>query len=91
MVVNYSPKNFCELKLFYKGKLQFGVSSEVLESFFVRWSNRMPLKSLSLILMGHPENYKVRSIDKNSEIIKKYTELGIIKAGLFRSKSKFSC
>jgi hypothetical protein len=99
MVVNYSPKNFYELKLFYKGKLQFGVSSEVLESFFVRWSNRMASKSLSLILIDYPDNYKnVSSIEKYSEIIKKYIESGIIKKWecanefkLFQSKSEFSC
>ena len=79
--------------------MRSGTSSEVLESLFVRWSNRMPSKSLSLILIGHPENYNydISPIDKNSEIIKKYTKSGIIKCDycpceykLYRSKSEIS-
>ena len=98
VVVNYSPKNFCELKLSYKGYLQFRVSSEVLESFFVKWSNRIPSKSISLILIDKPEHdcfneYDARPIYViNSEIIKKYIESGIIKkCELLKSKLMFNC
>ncbi|RIA92331.1 hypothetical protein C1645_845925 [Glomus cerebriforme] len=72
-VAKYSPKNFCELKL-YNVKLQ----PEDLESFLISWKNRPSKKSLNLVII---ERY-CDSIDvneKNMEIIERYKNLGIIK------------
>ncbi len=64
-----------------------GVRSELLpeelESFFISWTNRIPQKSLSLVILKY--NYLKNSLDtldineENMEIIKKYTKLGVIK------------
>ncbi|PKY56829.1 hypothetical protein RhiirA4_477396 [Rhizophagus irregularis] len=50
-----------------------------LESFFVNWTNCVPQKSLSLVIVIRDEE---NSLDKNYEnikIINKYTKLGVIK------------
>ena len=50
---------------------------EELESIFLSWSNRIPLKPLSLFT----EKYTLNSLDtkENTKIIKKYIDLGVIK------------
>ena len=62
----------------------FGVRSELLpeelESFFISWTNRIPQKSLSLVIVNNI--YLNNSLDTNEEnmkIIEKYTKLGVIK------------
>ena len=77
MVAEYSPKYFCELELVYKyDYLKLKLQSEELESFFVNWANRIPQKSLSLIIS---DRYNMNSLVKNMEIINKYIKAGIIK------------
>ncbi|GBB85064.1 hypothetical protein RclHR1_11640002 [Rhizophagus clarus] len=48
-VANYSPNNFCELKIYNTSHFQ--ISSKDLESFFISWKNRTPRKVLSLIIL----------------------------------------
>jgi len=51
---------------------------EELESFFINWTNRVPLKSLSLIIVNNDEQ-SLDANDENMEIIEKYIMLGVIK------------
>ncbi|GBC53562.2 hypothetical protein GLOIN_2v1876960 [Rhizophagus irregularis DAOM 181602=DAOM 197198] len=70
-VVNHSPSNFHELKMFCSSSSD--VSPEDWESFFIGWKNRIPKKLLSLTFIDYIEN------NENLEILKKYKNLGIIK------------
>ncbi|PKY45271.1 hypothetical protein RhiirA4_400994 [Rhizophagus irregularis] len=68
-----------ELILYYHSfKAQFELLPKELESFFIDWKNRVPQKSLSLIIV----TCSTRSLEKNDEnmkVIEKYRKLGIIK------------
>ena len=78
VIANYSPGNFCRLVLEYSNFARSELLPEELESFFISWKNRIPQKSLSLIII---DNYNV-ALDKNDEnkkIIEKYVELSVIK------------
>ena len=86
--VKYSPENFHELKLcYFSFSDSFSIESELLpeelESFLISWSDRIPQKSLSLIIIRNESIRTLDEIDGNMEIIVEYTELGIIKE--FRS------
>ncbi|RIA82891.1 hypothetical protein C1645_834658 [Glomus cerebriforme] len=79
MIVNYSPKNICELNLYYLYDLKPELLPEELESFFISWKNRIPQKSLSLVITTSELNI----LDANKEymeIIEKYIKSGIIKS-----------
>ena len=56
IVAEYSPKNFCELILFRQVHSPSELRPEKLESFFISWSNRIPQKSLTLIV-SNPFGY----------------------------------
>ncbi|RIA83589.1 hypothetical protein C1645_880408 [Glomus cerebriforme] len=66
ILVKYLPKNFYELEI------NFYITYEGLEEFFINWKNRIPQKSLSLIIT----NYK--NVNLNT-LIEKYIKLGVIK------------
>ena len=74
VVAKYSPKNFYELELKYSKLLPVE-----LESFFISWKNRIPQKSLSLIINGNKSLY---TNDENKKIIEKYVKLGVVKIDL---------
>ncbi|GBC02592.1 hypothetical protein RclHR1_00470022 [Rhizophagus clarus] len=78
-VVNYSPNNFHELKI-YISNPDF-ISSEDLELFFIRWMNRTHKRVLSLIIIK--DDYCCSSLvnEGNMKIIKKYENLGVIRFG----------
>ncbi|RIA97863.1 hypothetical protein C1645_871098 [Glomus cerebriforme] len=78
MFVNYSNKNTYEIILYHLYYTRSELLPEDLESFFISWSNRVPQKPLSLIIV----NYGANSLDTNNEnmkIIEKYVKLGVIK------------
>jgi hypothetical protein len=77
-VAIYSPKNVYELKLYYLDELLSELLPEELESFFIMWSNRVPQRSLSLIVVNIDAN-SLDTKDENIVIIEKYAELGVIK------------
>ncbi|RIA87278.1 hypothetical protein C1645_827987 [Glomus cerebriforme] len=66
ILVKYLPKNFYELEI------NFYTTYEGLEEFFINWKNRIPQKSLSLIITDY-KNVNLKSL------IEKYTKLGVIK------------
>ncbi|PKY50260.1 hypothetical protein RhiirA4_466644 [Rhizophagus irregularis] len=76
-VVKYS-QNINELILHHVFTFQFNLLPEELESFFVNWTNRVPQKSLSLIIIYDEENSLDKN-DENIEIINKYIKLGVIR------------
>src|ERR1043166_8672465 len=47
IVAKYSPKNFCELKMYHE--ISSNLLPEDLESFLIGWKNRIPKHSLTLI------------------------------------------
>jgi len=49
-----------------------------LESFFICWKNRIPQKSLSLIVINSDSD-SFDKIDENLDVIEKYLDLGVIK------------
>ncbi|RIA87719.1 hypothetical protein C1645_877854 [Glomus cerebriforme] len=80
LVVNYSHKNLYEIILYHMYFTRSKLLPEDLESFFISWINRVPQKSLCLII-NHCYDIK-DSLDtnyENMEIINKYIKLGIIK------------
>ncbi|PKC66954.1 hypothetical protein RhiirA1_459021 [Rhizophagus irregularis] len=78
MVVKYS-QNINELILYHIFTVRFNLLPEELESFFVNWTNRVPQKSLSLVIVIYDEENSLDKNDENIEIINKYTKLGVIK------------
>ncbi|PKK68407.1 hypothetical protein RhiirC2_851456 [Rhizophagus irregularis] len=56
----------------YLGSLKFGV-----ESFFVNWTNCVPQKSLSLVIVICDEENSLDKNNENIEIINKYTKLEV--------------
>ncbi|CAB4382243.1 unnamed protein product [Rhizophagus irregularis] len=79
-VVKYS-QNINELVLYHLYIAQFILLPKELESFFINWSNRVPQKSLSLVIIVYlyEENTSLDKNDENIEIINKYIKLGVIK------------
>ncbi|RIA97860.1 hypothetical protein C1645_813578 [Glomus cerebriforme] len=79
-VVNYSHKNIYEIILYHISETLSKLLPEELESFFISWANRVPQKSLSLIIIN---KYGTKnSLDTNIEnmkIIEKYGKLSVIK------------
>jgi hypothetical protein len=78
-IINYSPNNFCKLKLF--NTKNSNLSPEDLKSFLISWKDRTPTKSLKLIIIKEKSSL-IRSLDdykENMKIIEKYKDLGIIK------------
>ncbi|PKY22428.1 hypothetical protein RhiirB3_436407 [Rhizophagus irregularis] len=79
VILEYS-KNIDEIILYYHYDAQIEIFPEELDSIFINWSNHIPQKSISLILIT--DTCIVSSLDKNYknlEIIEKYIDLGIIK------------
>jgi len=79
VLAKYSPKKFHELKIHYLDyKLE--LIPEELESVLISWANRVPQKSLSLIifvwLLYLPDSIVKK---ENMEIIEKFKKLGVIK------------
>jgi hypothetical protein len=74
-LAKYSPKNFYKLRVRYYSYSQ--LASEDLEDFFTNWNNRVSQRSISFIFRGCTNSLGVKV--ENMEVIKKYTELGIIK------------
>ncbi|RIA99725.1 hypothetical protein C1645_746535, partial [Glomus cerebriforme] len=72
-VAEFSPKNLCELK--YVRNVIPELSPDDLESFFISWANRIPKKSLSLIIVNYYEHYDKEEVMK---LIEKYIKLGVI-------------
>jgi len=78
--VKYSHENISELILYHLYNLQYELYSKELESFFISWTNRVPQKSFSLVIINY--NNSTNSLemnDENMKIINKYTELGVVK------------
>ena len=74
-MTEYSPKNFCELKLYYVKKARSDILPEEFEKFFINWKNHKPLT-----LVFKDNGYKNdEKNNENEEIIEKYEKLGIVK------------
>src|SRR5690348_12602342 len=77
VVAMNSPKNFHELKIHnYSTSV---LLPDDLESFFVSWKDRIPSKSLSLIIIKDEFSHSLEMDENNMKIIEKYKNLGIIK------------
>jgi hypothetical protein len=80
IVVKYSPKSLCELIFYHKYYVQSVLLPEELELFLISWTNRIPSKSLSLIIVKTNKNsLNVDANEENMNLIEKYIKLGIIK------------
>ncbi|CAI2163524.1 15598_t:CDS:1 [Funneliformis geosporum] len=78
VVSKYSPKNFYELKV--DNYTQSKLLPEELESFFTIWSDRIPQRSLSLIIVFvFNDDISLYVNDENMKIIEKFKKLGIIR------------
>jgi hypothetical protein len=78
MIVEFSPETFCELKIFYEGY----VTSSCLEGsepFFIRWAHRVPLKSLSLIIVRGFGSLPLRVKEEDMKVIENFKSLGVIR------------
>ncbi|GBC06217.1 hypothetical protein RclHR1_00670009 [Rhizophagus clarus] len=78
-VVKYSHENFSELIIYHVFTTQSRLFPEELESFFISWTSRVPLKSISLIVTtNHFYETSLDKYDENMEVIRKYIQLGVI-------------
>ena len=77
--VKYSHENVSELILYHLSDVRFELLPEELESFFISWTNRVPQKPFSLMVIVNYKNNSLNTNEENMEIIKKYTKLGVIK------------
>ncbi|RIA84603.1 hypothetical protein C1645_832030 [Glomus cerebriforme] len=77
-VLKYSRNNVYELILYHVYYVQSELLPEELETFFINWSNRIPQKSISLIIINNDDS-SLDANDENIKIIDKYYKLGIIK------------
>ena len=76
-IVKYS-QNIYELILYHLFDVRFQLLPEELESFFAGWADRIPKKSISLIIFDYETNF-LDANGKNMKIIEKYIDLGVIK------------
>ncbi|RIA81347.1 hypothetical protein C1645_837155 [Glomus cerebriforme] len=83
LIVKFSPRNFCELKIYYVIDARSEILPEELEKFFIDWKNRIPQKSLSFIITKGSRAKSLEIKLENMKVIEKYKKLGIIK--------KFDC
>ncbi|GBB84832.1 hypothetical protein RclHR1_01140021 [Rhizophagus clarus] len=73
-------QNVIELILHYVSRVRTELLPEELESIFISWTNRIPQKSLSLVIVKHDKvDNSLDTNDENMEIIKKYIKLGVLK------------
>jgi hypothetical protein len=79
IIINYSPKKFFQLKLYYDFKIDQQLTSDLLEYFFMNWSNRVPLKPFYLVIIDLLKVNKFTKNSENMEIINNYIKLGVIK------------
>ncbi|RIA81110.1 hypothetical protein C1645_837525 [Glomus cerebriforme] len=83
MVLKYSHKNLYKVILYHQDYTKSKLLPEELESFFISWANRVPQKSLSLLINDCDYYYNARnSLNKSAEnmkIIEKYIKLGVIR------------
>ncbi len=76
VVAKYSPKKFYELKIHFRWRFESEFFSEELEPAFISWANRIPQKSLVIIIEG----IIASEVKKESmETIEKFKKLGVIK------------
>ncbi|RIA87222.1 hypothetical protein C1645_828103 [Glomus cerebriforme] len=78
LIINHSHKYLYELILYYQYQAQTELLPDELESFFMKWTNRIPQKSIILIIVNDEVN-SLGTNEKNLEIIEKYKKLGVIK------------
>ena len=76
VIATCSSEKFHELKIHWE-RLLTEKYLEELEPFLMSWANRMPPKSLSLIIIDYSSKLKVGK--ENTEMIEKFKELGVIK------------
>ncbi|RIA99338.1 hypothetical protein C1645_811577 [Glomus cerebriforme] len=80
IIALYSPKNFYELEIYYIFDVQLEILPHELENFFLNWKNRIPLNSLSLIIVkNYDDCISLEVNSENMKIIEKYIKMGLIK------------
>ncbi len=78
VVTKDSPKMFHELKIIVTSYLSQSVLFlEELEPVFISWSNRIPQKPLSLIILDGLNGTRIKK--ESMEVIEKFKKLGVIK------------
>ncbi|PKY56753.1 hypothetical protein RhiirA4_411354 [Rhizophagus irregularis] len=79
VIVNYSPKNFFKLIHHYDHQMELQLLPEVLEWFFMSWSNREQQKPFSLIIIDFLKSSKIMKDHEKKKIIENYIKLGVIR------------
>jgi hypothetical protein len=79
VIINYSPKNFFQLKHHYEFKMDQKLTTDVLKYFFMNWGKRVPLKPFSWIITDLFNKNRFSKEPENKELINNYIELGVIK------------
>jgi len=79
VVAKFSSKSFYELKIYYGYKAYSKVSWEELESFFISWTNRIPQRSISFIIINGYKSNGLVVKEENMQVIEQYIKLGVIK------------
>ena len=78
VITKFSLKRFYELRIypFSSESSLFSKALEALESAFISWSNRVPHRSLSLIIVHILNEFRVEK--EILEVIEKFKRLGVI-------------
>jgi hypothetical protein len=79
VIINYSPKNFFQLKIYYYYQMELQLLPDLLIYFFTSWGNRVPLKSFSLIIIDYLDKNNFPNNQENMKIIEDFINLGVIK------------
>ena len=76
-IAKHSPKTFYELKIIHTYGVKSELDSKELESFFISWTNRIPISFIIIRESEDPNSF----VDKkeNMKVIEKYIKLCVIK------------
>jgi len=77
-IVEDSPQSFREVKICYTSFPETELNPSDLEFFFTGWKNRVPRRSLSLVITDHFNKCKLINNSESMKIIEKYVRLGVI-------------
>ncbi|PKC01783.1 hypothetical protein RhiirA5_426171 [Rhizophagus irregularis] len=80
MITNYSPKNLNRIELLYRHQSYTEkLHPEVLDSFFISWTKRLPYFPISIIIKRLDVTESLDTNEENMNIINKYIKLNVIK------------
>ncbi|GBB93893.1 hypothetical protein RclHR1_02250003 [Rhizophagus clarus] len=79
VIIKHSPKKFFQFKIYYDSQMDQQILPELLERFYTSWSNRVPLRPFSFIVIDFFRINKFTKNPENMKVIEKFINLGVVK------------